>query len=127
MENRRMERINRLIQKDMSEIFREKSKDEFLSSMITVTRVNVTSDLSVARIYVSIFVPSACPIEITKGSDNPQAKEIAMLQIIKEKKDFLRMILAQREKHQLRIIPDLFFYLDDTLDYAARIDELLKK
>lgn len=127
MENRRMEKINRLIQKDLSEIFRERAKEEFFSSMITVTKVNVTSDLSLARIYVSIFVPANCPIEITKGKENPQAKEIALLQIIKEKKDYLRMILAQRERHQLRIIPDLTFFLDDTLEYAKRIDELLKK
>lgn len=122
-----MEKINRLIQKDLSEIFRERAKEEFFSSMITVTKVNVTSDLSLARIYVSIFVPVNCPIEITKGKENPQAKEIALLQIIKEKKDYLRMILAQRERHQLRIIPDLTFFLDDTLEYAKRIDELLKK
>ncbi|MDO5759786.1 MAG: ribosome-binding factor A [Bacteroidota bacterium] len=122
-----MEKINRLIQKDLSEIFRETAKGEFLSSIITVTKVNVTSDLSLARIYVSIFVPANCPIEITKGQENPQAKEIAMLQIIKQKKDYLRMILAQRERHQLRIIPDLVFFLDDTLEYAKRIDELLKK
>lgn len=127
MENRRMEKINRLIQKDLSEIFRERAKEEFFSSIITVTKVNVTSDLSLARIYVSIFVPVNCPIEITKGKENPQAKEIALLQIIKEKKDYLRMILAQRERHQLRIIPDLTFFLDDTLEYAKRIDELLKK
>lgn len=122
-----MEKINRLIQKDLSEIFRERAKEEFFSSMITVTKVNVTSDLSLARIYVSVFVPVNCPIEITKGKENPQAKEIALLQIIKEKKDYLRMILAQRERHQLRIIPDLTFFLDDTLEYAKRIDELLKK
>lgn len=121
-----MEKINRLIQKDLSEILREKSREEFLSCLISVTKVSVTSDLSLARVYISVFVPANCPIEITQGKDNPLSKELALLQIVKEKKDFIRMILAQKERHQLRIIPDIVFFLDDTLDYAARIDELLK-
>lgn len=122
-----MEKINRLIQKDLSEILREKSREEFLSCLISVTKVSVTSDLSFARVYISVFVPANCPIEITQGKDNPLSKELALLQIVKEKKDFIRMILAQKERHQLRIIPDIVFFLDDTLDYAARIDELLRK
>lgn len=122
-----MEKINRLIQKDLSEILREKSREEFLSCLISVTKVSVTSDLSLARVYISVFVTANCPIEITQGKDNPLSKELALLQIVKEKKDFIRMILAQKERHQLRIIPDIVFFLDDTLDYAARIDELLKK
>ncbi len=122
-----MEKINRLIQKDLSEILREKSREEFLSCLISVTKVSVTSDLSLARVYVSIFVPANCPIEITQGKDNPLSRELALLQIVKEKKDLIRMILAQKERHQLRIIPDIVFFLDDTLEYAARIDELLKK
>lgn len=122
-----MEKINRLIQKDLSEILREKSREEFLSCLISVTKVSVTSDLSLARVYVSIFVPANCPIEIIQGKDNPLSRELALLQIVKEKKDLIRMILAQKERHQLRIIPDIVFFLDDTLEYAARIDELLKK
>lgn len=113
METRRIEKINRLIQKDLSELLREKSRDEFFSCMITVTRVDVTSDLSLARVYVSIF-------ELKYRKED-------ILQVLKEKKDLIRMWLAQRERHQLRIIPDITFYLDDTLDYAARIEELLKK
>ncbi|MBR1770272.1 MAG: 30S ribosome-binding factor RbfA [Bacteroidales bacterium] len=113
MENRRMEKINRLIQKDLSEILREKSREEFFSCMITVTRVDVTSDLSLARVYVSIF-------ELKYRKED-------ILAVLKEKKDLIRMLLAQRVRHQLRIIPDIAFFLDDTLDYAKRIDELLKK
>lgn len=108
-----MEKIDRLIQKDLSEILREKSKEEFFGCLISVTKTDITSDLSLARVYVSIF-------ELKYRKED-------ILQILREKKDLIRMLLAQRIRHQLRIIPDLVFYLDDTLDYAARIDELLKQ
>ncbi|MBP3252925.1 MAG: 30S ribosome-binding factor RbfA [Bacteroidales bacterium] len=115
MESKRIDKINRLIQKDLAEILRDKSKSEFLGAMMGVTKVSVTSDLSFARIYVSIFV--------IQNKYTPQQ----ILELLKEKKDLIRMILAQKERHQLRIIPDLMFYIDDTLEYAKRIDELLKQ
>ncbi len=114
MENKRVEKINRLIQKDLAEILREKSQSEFLGAMMSVTKVNITSDLSFARVYISIFVVG------DKYSDEQ------ILALLMEKKDYIRMLLGQKERFQLRIIPDLMFFIDDTLQYAKRIDELLK-
>ncbi|MBR1625927.1 MAG: 30S ribosome-binding factor RbfA [Bacteroidales bacterium] len=115
MENKRIEKVNRLIQKDLAEILREKSRSDFVNAMLSVTKVSVTSDLAFARVYVSIFVAG------NKYSDEQ------ILNLLIEKKDYIRMLLAQKERHQLRIIPDLMFFIDDTLEYAKRIDELLKK
>lgn len=83
--------------------------------MISVTKVSVTNDLSLARVYVSVF------------SIDKQNSEQTILSILKQKKDLVRMLLGQKERFMLRVIPDLVFYLDDTLEYANRIDELLKK
>ena len=77
------------------------------------TKVSITSDLSFARVYVSIF-------ELKYRKED-------ILKILQEKKDYLRMLLAQREKSQLRIMPELMFYIDDSLDYAEKIDKLLKQ
>lgn len=115
MESKRIERINRLIQKDLAEILRLKSKEEFCGAMMTVTKVNISSDLSIAKAYISIFVTQ------NKYTDEQ------ILALLNQKKDFLRMLLAQKERFQLRIIPNLVFYIDDTLEYAKRIDELLKQ
>ena len=115
MENKRIEKVNRLIQKDLAEILREKSRSDFVNAMLSVTKVSVTSDLAFARVYVSIFVAG------NKYSDEQ------ILNLLIEKKDYIHMLLAQKERHQLRIIPDLMFFIDDTLEYAKRIDELLKK
>jgi ribosome-binding factor A len=113
MESKRQDKINRLIQKDLSQIIREKSKDEFFSTMITVTKVSITSDLSYARVYVSIF--------------ELKYKKEDILKLLKEKTPMLRKLLGDRERFQLRIIPEIMFYIDDTLDYKQRIDELLSK
>lgn len=115
MENKRIEKINRLIQKDLAEILRDKSRTDFLNAMMSVTKVSITSDLSFARVYVSIFVAG------NKYTDEQ------ILALLTEKKDYIRMLLGQKVRHQLRIIPDLMFFIDDTLEYAKRIDELLKK
>ena len=115
MENKRIEKINRLIQKDLAEILRDKSRTDFLNAMMSVTKVSITSDLSFARVYVSIFVAG------NKYTDEQ------ILDLLTEKKDYIRMLLGQKVRHQLRIIPDLMFFIDDTLEYAKRIDELLKK
>jgi ribosome-binding factor A len=115
MENKRIEKVNRLIQKDLAEILRERSTEDFLGAMLSITKVSTTSDLSYARVYVSIFVAG------NKYTDEQ------ILTLLKDKKDFIRMILAKKERYQLRVIPDLMFFIDDTLEYAKRIDTLLKQ
>lgn len=80
--------------------------------MITVTQVRVSPDLGVAKIYVSLF---------------PVKEKDKMLELIKKNTSEIRGLLGKRIRHQARVIPELVFYIDDSLDYAERINELLKK
>lgn len=114
MDNTRLEKVARLIQKDMGSIFQEETMALFEGAMITVTGVRVSPDLSLARVHVSIFPLRSKTVE-------------EVFKLIEEKKTYLRMILAKRVRHQLRIVPELSFFIDDSLDYIEKIDELLKK
>jgi len=114
METTRQNKIARLIQKDLSEIIQLENRGMFGNAMITVTKVRVASDLSVAKIYLSIFAPGL-----------PDKKEI-LKKINLHTKEFRRN-LGNRVKHQLRAIPELEFILDDSLDYIENIENLLKK
>lgn len=114
METTRQQKISRLIQQDMGDIFLKEMKPILGNSLITVTEVRITSDLSIARIYVSIF-----PIGgVSKES---------VMQNIEDNAADLRRRLGMREGKQLRIIPHLEFYLDNSLDYAENIEKLLKQ
>ncbi|MGA3013596.1 MAG: 30S ribosome-binding factor RbfA [Bacteroidales bacterium] len=112
MESTRQQKIARLIQKDISVIFQEQSRDHFRGSLITVTKVSVTKDLSLAKIYISLFA--------TK--DKP-----ALLEMIRTRTREIRRELGMRVRNQLRVIPDLQFFIDDSLDYIDNIDNLLKE
>lgn len=114
MQNTRQNKICRLIQQDMGDIFLREMKGVLGPSLITVTNVNITPDLSIARIYVSIMV-------IGQGSPD------SILALIRENTSDLRRRLGLREGKQLRIIPQLEFFLDDTLDYIDNINRLLKQ
>ena len=114
MQTTRQNKISRLIQTDMGDIFLREMKSTLGPSLITVTRVRITPDLSIARIYVSIMV-------IGEGT-----QEGLMAQIRSLTPD-LRRRLGEREGKQLRIIPQLEFYLDDSLDYIEHIESLLKQ
>ena len=114
MDSTRQKKISRLIQEDLGQIFLTEMKPVLGNSLITVTEVRVTSDLSIARIYVSIF-----PI----GGVSKQQ----VMDGITENMADIRRRLGNREGKQLRIIPHLEFYLDETLDYAENIDRLLKQ
>jgi ribosome-binding factor A len=111
MESTRQNKISRLIQKEMGELLQQ-SAQLFPGAMITVTRVNVTPDLSLARVNVSIF-----------ATDN---KESVLKSLDKHSRE-LRFLLGKRIHNQVRIIPDLQFFIDDTLDYLEKIDNLLKQ
>ncbi len=113
MDNNRLQKVARLIQKDMGEILRYESKNLFKGAMITVTRVRVSSDLSIAKIYISIFALAG-------------VKPEEIYELVKANKSLLRNKLASMERNQLRIIPDLTFFIDDSLDYSDNIDRLLK-
>jgi ribosome-binding factor A len=110
MESTRQSKIARLIQKELSEIFLLQAKS-MNGVLVSVTSVSVSPDLSIARVYISVF-PSERGNEIVKNL-NGNMKSI-------------RFDLGNRLRHQLRIIPELKFFIDDSLDYLERIDELLK-
>ena len=114
MDSTRQNKVCRLIQQDMGDIFLKEMKPVLGNSLITVTKVRISPDLSVARIYVSLMM-------IGGGT-----KE-GLLALIRENTGDLRRRLGLREGKQLRIIPHLEFYIDDSLDYIEHIDELLKK
>lgn len=111
METTRQAKIARLLQKELSEIFRLQTAAT-RGTIVSVSAVRVSPDLSVAKAYLSIF-PSAKAQEIMK-SINASAQTI-------------RYELAQRVRFQLRKTPELTFYLDDSLDYIENIDHLLAK
>ena len=111
METTRQNKISRLIQKELSEIFLLQTKS-MNGVLVSVSDVRISPDMSIARVYLSVF-PSERSQEIVKNiNDNMKS---------------IRYELGTRVRHQLRIIPELKFFVDDSLDYAERIDELLKK
>ena len=110
MDSTRQNKIAKLIQKELAEIFLADGIPIY-DCMITVTLTKVTSDLSLARSYLSIF--------------NAKDNEEVMKTIKKNTKD-IRYRLAQKVKNQLRTIPQLVFFIDDSLDYLENIENLLK-
>ncbi len=111
MDTTRQKKISKLIQQELSMILLKRGA-EFMGKMISVTVVRVTPDLGLAKVYLSFFPP-----------DN---REDA-LELVRQSASSLRYELGNLVKNQLRKIPELVFYIDDSLDYAARIDELLKE
>lgn len=110
METTRQNKIARLIQKELGEIFLLQTK-AMNGVLVSVSAVRISPDMSIARVYLSVF-PSARNQEIVNNI-NQNAKSV-------------RFELGKRVRFQLRIIPELKFFVDDSLDYAAHIDELLK-
>lgn len=111
MESTRQAKIARLLQKDLSEIFRLQTAKTH-GVIVSVSAVRVSPDLSVARVYLSIF---------------PSAKAQEVLENITKQSKTIRYELAQRVRFQLRKTPELTFYIDDSLDYIENIDNLLAK
>lgn len=111
-ESTRQLKVAREIQKDMAEIIRSKGMAAFSGAMVSVSGVKVSPDLSVAKIYVSVF---------------PSEKAQTVMQTISENTRAFRGELGGRVGKQLRIVPEIVFYLDSSLDYVEHIEELLKK
>ena len=111
METTRQQKINRLIQKEMGEILRLDTQ-LMRGVIVSVSGVRISPDLGVARIYLSIF---------------PSDKGKELIANIKTNVKALRFALGQKVGKQLRIIPELAFFLDDSLDYAENIERLLNK
>lgn len=112
MESIRQNKVARLLQKEIAAIILQESNVLFPGKMITVTVVRVSPDLSVAKIYLSIF---------------PYKQEEKYIEQVNQHSKNLRNSLAKKVKNQLRIVPELIFYRDDSIDYANRIDDLLNK
>ena len=111
-ESTRQQKIGRQLQRDLAEIIRSKGMAAFNGAMVTVSEVRVSPDLSVAKVFVSIF---------------PSAKADEVMKIIQDSVKQIRGELGRLVGKQLRIIPELVFMLDSSLDYVEHIDDLLKK
>ncbi len=107
----RQNKIARLLQKELAEIFQKESKNLFKGKIITVTVVRITADLNIARVYLSIF-----PLKENEDFDL----------IVNKNLRTIRNYLGKRIRHQLRNVPELVFYHDDSLDYIDNINKLLK-
>lgn len=112
METTRQNKISRLLQKDLAEIIQKEGRDLFSGVLISVTNVRISPDLSIARVYMSIF---------------PSEKGAGILLEIKKHHSKIRGLLGLKIGKQLRIVPQLDFHLDDSLDYIDNIDRLLKE
>ena len=111
MENRRQQKIANVLKQDLASLFQRESRTMFGGAFITVTSVRVTTDMSYAKVYLSVF-----------GSEGD-----TVLQAVKVKSKEIRHIIAKQVRHQMRKVPDFQFYIDDSLDYYEKIDNLLKE
>ncbi|MFO7932462.1 MAG: 30S ribosome-binding factor RbfA [Bacteroidales bacterium] len=112
MTTTRQNKVSRLLHRELGDYFQKHGSEITGGKMVTVTVVRISPDLSVARVYVSIF-----PF-------NPKED---LLKSITEHTGAIRNEMGKRLKHQLRHIPEFVFYLDDSLDYIERIDDLLNE
>lgn len=111
-ETQRQKKIAGVIQKDMADILQRAATDGGLKGLlISVSKVSVTTDLSIAKIYLSIF---------------PEDRGKEMLEGIQSNQPLIRHELAQRTRNQLRRMPQLLFYIDDSLAYIDGIEKSLK-
>ncbi len=111
MDSNRLKKLEGQFQKDLADIFRELAQAEYRGLLLTVSTVRITSDLSLARVYVSIF-----------PAKNPEA----VIKQLNEQKGAIKNSLVQKLKGGLRKMPDLIFYLDDSLEREEEIDRLLR-
>lgn len=112
MESTRQSKVARLIQKDLGEIFQRLERDVLQGKMVTITVVRMSPDLSLAKVFLSVF---------------PSDKKEEFVEHLKQYTKPIRSQLGQRVRNQLRIVPELAFFIDDSLDYVEKIDQLLKK
>ena len=110
MDSTRQKKISRMLQKELAEILRQKTPELANGKMITVTTVRISPDLALARVYLSIF---------------PSDEGEKVLDSIKGASVRLRHELGQKIRKQVRVIPQLAFFIDDSLDYIENIDSLL--
>ncbi|UOB19375.1 30S ribosome-binding factor RbfA [Abyssalbus ytuae] len=113
METNRQKKIGGVIQKDIAEILQGILRDNSIKGiLVSVTKVYVTTDLSEAKVYLSIF---------------PNKESDRLLEEIRLQQHFIKHQLAVRTKNQLRRVPELNFYIDDSLEYIDNIEKSLKR
>ena len=111
MESTRQKKVSRQLLKDLSEILQLKGRDLIGTSLVSVTVVRISPDLSIARVYISVF-----------GTED---KEV-LLAKMNQQSYAIRKKLGERIRNQLRKVPELKFFLDDSVDYSQQIEDLLK-
>jgi ribosome-binding factor A len=111
MESTRQKKVSRLIQKEMADIFLKRGSELASGKMVSVTKVRVSPDLSFAKVYISIY-PSTGRDDVLKSIQDHSSK--------------IRYEMGQKIRKQLRIVPELAYFIDDSLDYIDKIDKLLK-
>ena len=111
MESTRQKKVSRLIQKELADIFLRKNNEFARGKLVSITVVRVSPDLSFAKVFLSVF-PSANQDEVVTSIKDHTAK--------------IRFELGQKVRSQLRIVPEIAFYIDDSLDYIDNINKLLK-
>lgn len=110
-ESTRQLKVAKQLQKDIAEIIRSKGMAVYNGAMVTVCNVRISPDLAQAKVYISVF---------------PSEKADAVLNTIEQQSKSIRGELGRLISKQLRIVPALMFFIDDSLDYVERIEELLK-
>ncbi|MCC8409540.1 30S ribosome-binding factor RbfA [Mucilaginibacter sp. UR6-1] len=112
MESKRQQKFAGVIQQDLAAIFQREGAAYLPDTLVTITKVRVTPDLAIARVFLSFF----------NSQNNQQA-----LQLVKSHASEIRYKLGARIKDQVRIIPQLEFFVDDTSEYVERMDKLFDK
>lgn len=111
METTRQQKIAKQIQKDIADIFAREGAEIVRGTLVTVTTVRVSPDFAYAKIYVSVF---------------PFNRSDAILTALTDKNWFIRRELGRRIRNQLKVVPEIEFFIDDSLEYIENIDNLLK-
>lgn len=115
MDNLRQNKVARMLQKELSVYFQRNAGLYGRNAIITTTQVRISPDLSICRVYLSIFI-----------GDNSISREFVLNEIQKSTKK-IRYEIGLNIKNQVRVIPEFTYFLDDTLDYVEKIDKLLKQ
>ena len=111
-ETTRQQKVSRSIMRDMSDILQKEGKELTTGAMVTVTKVRIVPDLSYAKVYLSVF---------------PFDKSSEILERMEKNNWQLRLWLGKKVRNQLRIVPEISFRIDDSMEYADNIENLLKK
>jgi len=110
-ESTRQKKVSRLIQKEIAEIFLRKGNEYAHGKMVSITRVRISPDLSFAKVYLSIY---------------PSGNQNDILHSVQDHATKIRFDLGHKVRSQLRIVPEIAFFIDDSLDYIENINKLLK-